>query len=52
VGTVSISIVQSAMDVPFPADVTTSRFISLGISEAVILGVLFPWMVWLVLSRG
>ena len=34
VGTVWISTVQSATDVPFPGDVTTSRFISVGISSA------------------
>lgn len=41
VGTVSTSIVQSATEVPFPAEVTTSRFISLGISEAVMVGYCF-----------
>ena len=34
VGTVWISMVQSAAEVPFPGDVTTSRFISVGISSA------------------
>lgn len=32
VSTVWISTVQSATEVPFPGEVTTSRFISLGIS--------------------
>ena len=41
VGTVSTSIVQSATEFPFPAEVTTSRFISLGISEAVMVGFCF-----------
>ena len=33
VGTVSISTVQSATDLAFPGEATTSRFISLGISS-------------------